>query len=89
LRSLEAVGENVNRRYFASLISDKLPQKVLYQLYILKGDNKEWTVPQLRKLPGKHITALEMAGGECYFPPSATNNKHFQPEGGSHSYYLK
>jgi len=85
LRSLEAVGENVNYRYFVAIISEKLPQKVLYQLYMLKGDNEEWTVPKLRQLLGKHITALEMADGECYVPQSPvrlSGGKHFQPEGG-------
>ena len=60
-------------------------QKVLYQLYMLKGDNEEWTVSKLRQLLGKHITALEMAGGEFYLsrPPIRLNSgKHFQPEGG-------
>ena len=50
LRSLEAVGENFNHRYSVALISEKIPQKVLYQLYMLKGDNEEWTVPKLRQL---------------------------------------
>ena len=72
LRSLEAVGENVNRRYFVVLISEKLPQKVLHQLYMLKGDNEEWTVPKLRHLLGEHVTVLEMTGGECYLPQSST-----------------
>jgi len=48
---------------------------------MLKGD-EEWTVPQLCKLL---VTTLEMAGGECYVPLSATrpsNSRHFQPEGG-------
>ena len=35
LRSLEAIGEDVNHRHFIALISEKLPQKVLYQLYML------------------------------------------------------
>ena len=85
LRSLEAVGENIDHRYFVAIISEKLPQKVLYQLYMLKGDNEEWTVSKLRQLLGKHITALEMAGGECYLsrPPTRMNSgKHFQTEGG-------
>ena len=29
-RSLEAIGENVNHRHFIALISEKLPQRVLY-----------------------------------------------------------
>jgi len=79
LRSLEAVGENVNHRHFVALISEKLPQKVLYQLYMLKGDGEEWTVPKLRQLLGKHITALEMAGGDL--SSSSGRPKHYQIEG--------
>ena len=37
LRSPEAVGEDVNHRHFIALISEKLPQRVLYQLYMLKA----------------------------------------------------
>ena len=64
LRSLAAMGEDVNHRHFVALISEKLPQKVLYQLYMLKPDGEEWTVTMLRQLLEKHITALERAGGE-------------------------
>ena len=31
---------------------------------MLKNDDEEWTVSKLRLLLGKHITALEMAGGD-------------------------
>ena len=64
LRSLEALGENVDHRHFVAMISEKLPQKVMYQLYMLKPDGDEWTVSKLRQLLEKHITALEMAGGD-------------------------
>jgi len=32
LRSLEAIGDDTNHRHFIALISEKLPQKVLYML---------------------------------------------------------
>ena len=64
LRSLEAIGEDVTHRHFIALICEKLPQKVLYQLYMQRSEDREWTVPELRKLLGKHIAALEMAGSE-------------------------
>ena len=48
---------------FVVLITEKLPQKVFYQLYIIKGD-EAWTVDKLRELLGKHITALEIADSE-------------------------
>lgn len=63
LRSLEALGENVDHRHFVAMISEKLPQKVMYQLYMLKPDGEKWTVSKLRQMLEKHITALEMAGG--------------------------
>jgi len=70
LRSLEALGENIEHRHFVALITEKLPQRVLYQLYMLKGE-EEWTVAKLRELLGKHISAMEMAGGEIH-PPQAS-----------------
>ena len=74
LRSLEAVGEDVNHRHFIALISEKLPQRVLYQLYMLKAEDEEWTVSKLRQLLGKHITAMEMASLE--FLQTPTEFKH-------------
>lgn len=86
LHSLEAVGQNVNYKHFVALISEKLPPKVLYQLYMLKGDDEPWTVPKLQQLVVKHITALEMAGGKCHHPPSPTRPKQYQLEGVRHPY---
>ena len=68
LHSLEALGENIEHRHFVALIMEKLPQKVLYQLYMMKGE-EPWTVAKLRELLGKHITAMEIAGGELHPPP--------------------
>ena len=64
LRSLEAIGEDTNHRHFIALINEKLPQKVLYQLYMLRADGEEWTVIKLRQLLGRHIVAMEMASTE-------------------------
>ena len=57
----------MNYCHFVALISEKLPQKVLYLLYMLRADGEEWTVPKLQSLLGKHITVLEMAGSESCF----------------------
>jgi len=54
----------IDTLYPVALITEKLPQKVLCQLYMLKGDGEEWTVLKLRNLLEKHISALEMTGGE-------------------------
>ena len=55
---------------------------------MLKGDNEEWTVPKLQQLLEKYITALEMAGGDCYLsqsPIRLSSVRHFQSEGSRHS----
>ena len=77
LRSLEALGEDVEDRHFITLITEKLPQKVLYQLYMLKAE-KEWTVAKLRELLCKHITAMEVAGGDIRPPPASHGNRQTQ-----------
>ena len=46
LHSLEALGENIKHRHFVSLITEKLPQEVLYQLYLMKGE-EPWTIRKL------------------------------------------
>ena len=63
LHSLVEMGKDINHRNFVALISEKFPQKVLYQLYKLKADGEKWTVSTLRQLLEKHIITLEMAGG--------------------------
>ena len=91
LRSLEALGEDVNHRHFVALISEKLPQRVLYQLYMQKEDNEEWTVAKLRQLLGKHITALEIADRESYptTPQFVTSNKSVHRDGRGNSTHHK
>ena len=87
LRSLEAIGENVNHHHFVALISEKLPQKVLYQLYMLRADGEEWTVPKLRSLLGKHITALEMAGSESCFTQASSRPSNKQSHRAANLYH--
>jgi len=43
LHSLEALGKNIEHRHFVSLITENLPPEVLYQLYLMKGE-EPWTV---------------------------------------------
>ena len=40
LRILNAIGEGVNLQCFITLIDEKLPQKVLYQLHMLQEEVK-------------------------------------------------
>ena len=71
----EAIGEDINHQHFITLISEKLPQRVLYQLYMLKAQDEEWIVSKLRHLLGKHISAMEMANLE--FSQAPTQSKHY------------
>ena len=82
LRSLEIIGEDVNHRHFIALISEKLPQKVLCQLYMLQEEGKELTVAKLLHLLGKYISAREMAGAEFsqMFTQPGDNSKSTQNE---------
>ena len=81
------MGEDVNHRHFVALITEKLPQRVLYQLYMQKDDNEGWTVRNLRHLLGKHIMVLEIADRESHptAPQLVTNressNKPAQRDG--------
>ncbi|XP_077989885.1 uncharacterized protein LOC144444346 [Glandiceps talaboti] len=61
LRSLEALGQNVNQEIFISMITSKLPKEVLLQLEMQKGADSRWTVMKLRKLFELYITARESA----------------------------
>ena len=79
LRSFHAIiGKNIDHRHFISLILEKLPQKVRYQLHMLKPEDKEWTVAKLRMLLGRHISAMEMAGSD--YEIRATNPQLWRSE---------
>jgi len=58
---LRAIGKNVEHIHFVSVILEKLPRKVKYQLYMQKPEDEEWTVNKLRVLLGRYISAMEMA----------------------------
>jgi len=76
LRSLQAIGENIDHRHFISLILEKLPHKVRYQLHMLKPEDEVWMVAKLHMLLGRHISAMEMAGSDYETPKTpATNPK--------------
>ena len=61
-------------RHFVSVILEKLPQKIKYQLYMQKSEDEEWTVTKLRVLLGRYISAMEMAGSE-EVPASSNSNR--------------
>ena len=79
------MGENIEHHHFVALITEKLPQKVIYQLYMMKGE-EAWTVKKLRELLGKHTTTMELAGGEshqisAHFPLNKpVSNQPISPE---------
>ena len=74
--SLDTIGENVNHCHFIVLIFEKLPQNVRCQLYMQKPEDEEWTVPKLRQMLGKYISAMEMAGNESSDDPTPTSGTY-------------
>jgi len=61
LRSLEALGQNVNQDLFLSVLKSKLPPGVLRHLKLEKGSSKKWTIPLLRNMLFEYVTACERA----------------------------
>ena len=60
LRSLEALGENVENNLMMSLLQSKLPKHVLARLEEYKNDDNPWSVGLFRKELKKYITAQEI-----------------------------
>ncbi|XP_065180165.1 uncharacterized protein LOC135810600 [Sycon ciliatum] len=60
LRSLTALGENVNQAVFVSMITNKLPRTTLAALELKKGP-QSWTVSDLRAAVANFIIANEAA----------------------------
>jgi len=59
LRSLEALGENIESKMLVSLIMAKLPKDVLIHLTDQKNDGDEWTVQLRRDLLHRYISNRE------------------------------
>ncbi|XP_060579216.1 uncharacterized protein LOC132736151 [Ruditapes philippinarum] len=86
LRSLEALGQNVNQDLFVSVLKSKLPSNVLRQLEIKKGSSKKWTIVLLRGMIIEYVTACERAStvksgfvkSERHFDKNKSQNNHYQ-----------
>lgn len=61
LRSLEALGEDINGRHFISLFMSKLPKDVIIKLEENKGQDEPWSVELLRNKLQCHLAAREAA----------------------------
>ena len=61
LRSLKALGENIESKILVSLIMAKLPKDVLIHLTDQKNDGDEWTVQLLRDQLHRYISNRENA----------------------------
>ena len=61
LRSLEALGENVNNNMVVSLLKSKLPKSVIARLEEAKDDDLPWDLEMLRKGLKKLVAAQEAA----------------------------
>ena len=78
LRSLQALGEDVNTKMLVSLIMTKLPKDVITHLTDQKEDDQEWTVQLLRDKLHRFITNWENAERKC---GTKDDSKH--PTGGT------
>eukprot|EP00117_Sycon_ciliatum_P027645 scpid56885/ scgid22413/ len=58
LRSLEAVGEDMNQKIFLSIVMAKLPETVIFNLEITRG-NSTWNVHALCKALLRYVEAKE------------------------------
>ena len=65
LRSLQALGEDVNTKMLVSLIMTTLPKDVITPLTDHKEDGQEWTVQLLRDKLHRFITNRENAERQC------------------------
>lgn len=65
LRSLQALGEDVDTKMLVSLIMTKLPKDVITHLTDQKEDDQEWTVKLLRDKLHRYITNRENAERQC------------------------
>lgn len=59
LRSLEVLKEDIDQHIFVSMIRNKLPSDVLFQLELLKGADNKWTVQKLRDVLKQYIVSRE------------------------------
>ena len=79
LRSLDAIGQDVEQPYLLSVIKSKFPKEILEQLEIQRGKEK-WTVAKLRELLQLQIKAKEGATREVI---SSKNTNLFPQSRGS------
>ena len=60
LRSLKALGENVDQPHFVFLIKSKLPNMVISRMEGYKDMEEKWTVESIRKALKRYICAQEV-----------------------------
>ena len=60
LRSLKALGENVDQPHFVFLIKSKLPNMPISRMEEYKDMEEKWTVESIRKALKRHICAQEV-----------------------------
>ena len=60
LRSLQALGQDIENNFMVSLIQSKLPRTILAKLEEYKNTDAPWTVASLRKELKKYIPAQEV-----------------------------
>ena len=85
LRSLEALGEDIDHQQFVSLIKRKFPQTVNEHItHHNKNPDEAWTVKKLRKAIRNYITTKEIATQE---QPKSSDSRRNDHRGGTTGLY--
>ena len=74
LRSLEALGEDIDHKHYITTIKRKFPVSVIAHIEQQKDINEEWTVKKLRKTLQRYITSKEIA--EHHQPTTNSQNNY-------------
>ena len=74
LRSLSAMGHSTDQPIFVSMITSKLPRKIMVQLELHKGTGS-WTVPKLRSALQQFVSAQEAADRQCFSVSKAKSSQ--------------
>ena len=100
LRCLEGLKQDINTDVFIVIIKSKLPEDLMRQLELQKGNKTEWSVKTLRESVNKYIHAMETVEHLSYsvktvktteplIRPSFNKHRSSQSHTGYQSYILR
>ena len=75
LRCLEGLKQDINTDVFIVIIKSKLPEDLMRQLELQKGNKTEWSVKTLRESVNKYIHAMETVDHLSYHENTVENTE--------------